>query len=180
MKHLAAGLLAMALAGAALALEPQGAGPGVEAAFTPGDAADRKITDAIGRARQEVRVQAFLFTHRGLASALIRARRRGVDVQVIADAQQAAAVPNSVLPSLAAAGVPVFLDAAHDSAHNKVMVIDAGTSDALVITGSFNFTHSAQTRNAENVLFLRGNRALAQAYRDNWMRHREHATPFAP
>lgn len=175
-------LFALALAGGAPAQEPAPllASGTIQAAFTPGDPADRMIIEAIGRARSEVLVQAYTFTHRRIASALIRARQRGVAVQVIADARQAAELPGSVLPALAAGGVAVFLDAAHEAAHNKVMVLDAQGPDAAVITGSYNFTYSAQSRNAENLLLVRGNAALARAYRDDWLRHREHATPFAP
>jgi phosphatidylserine/phosphatidylglycerophosphate/cardiolipin synthase-like enzyme len=182
MRRIAWGLIAFALAGSAPAQEPAAlpATGTIQAAFTPGDAADRMIIGAIAGARREILVQAFTFTHRRIAAALIRARQRGVEVRVIADAQQAASVPGNALPALAAGGVEVFLDADHESAHNKAMVIDAGAPDAAVITGSFNFTYSAQSRNAENVLLIRGNAALAHAYREDWLRHREHATPFAP
>lgn len=181
LKRVAAALLALGMAGAAPAQEPAAvpATGTLQAAFTPGDPADRMIIEAIGRARREVLVQAYTFTHRKIASALIRAQQRGVTVRVVADAQQAANVPNSILPALTKGGVEVFLDAAHDAAHNKVMVIDAPGPDAAVITGSYNFTYSAQSRNAENLLLIRGNQALARAYREDWLRHREHATPFA-
>jgi phosphatidylserine/phosphatidylglycerophosphate/cardiolipin synthase-like enzyme len=182
MGRLAAALLVLGLAGAAPAQEPAAipATGTLQAAFTPGDPADRMIIEAIGRARREVLVQAYTFTHRRIASALIRARQRGVEVRVVADAQQAANVPNNVLAALAAGGVEVLLDAAHEAAHNKVMVIDGAEPDPTVITGSFNFTYSAQSRNAENLLLIRGNPALARAYREDWLRHREHATPLAP
>lgn len=183
MKRRAWALIACALAGSAAAEEHPAAVPAtgtLQAAFTPGDPADRMIIDAVGRARREVLVQAYTFTHRRIASALIRAKQRGVDVRVVADAQQAANVPNSILPALAKGGVQVFLDAAHEAAHNKVMVIDAADPESAVITGSFNFTYSAQSRNAENLLLIRGNPALAGAYREDWLRHREHAAPFAP
>lgn len=182
MRGIAWALVACVLAGSAAAQEPAAlpAAGTLQAAFTPGDAADRMIIEAIGRARREVLVQAYTFTHRKIASALIRARQRGVEVRVVADAQQAANVPNSILPALAKGGVEVFLDSAHEAAHNKVMVIDAAGPDAAVITGSYNFTYSAQSRNAENLLLIRGNPALAGAYRDDWLRHREHATPLAP
>ena len=49
------------------------------------------------------------------------------------------------------------------------MVID----NQVVVTGSFNFTNSAETRNAENLLILRSPE-LAQAYRDNWVSHWQH------
>jgi phosphatidylserine/phosphatidylglycerophosphate/cardiolipin synthase-like enzyme len=174
-------LLACVVAGGAAAQEPSvvPATGTLQAAFTPGDPADRMIIEAIGNARREVLVQAYTFTQRKIASALIRARQRGVTVRVVADAQQAANVPGSVLSALAKGGVEVFLDAAHEAAHNKVMVIDATGPDAAVITGSYNFTYSAQSRNAENLLLIRGNQALARAYREDWLRHREHATPLA-
>jgi phosphatidylserine/phosphatidylglycerophosphate/cardiolipin synthase-like enzyme len=53
--------------------------------------------------------------------------------------------------------------------HNKVMVIDLNK----VITGSFNFTNSAATRNAENFLMLRS-LDLAQKYRSQWQNHWAH------
>jgi phosphatidylserine/phosphatidylglycerophosphate/cardiolipin synthase-like enzyme len=151
----------------------------IQVAFTPGDDAAGLIIQAIGQARQRIRVQAFSFTHRGIAEALIAARKRGVDVEVIVDPQQAARIPTSVVDTMANAGVPVFYDAEHASAHNKIMVIDADTAP-VVITGSYNFTHAAQYKNAENLLVVRGNPALARAYGNNWQRHRDHSTASPP
>ena len=42
----------------------------------------------------------------------------------------------------------------------KILLIDAEGEAPAVITGSYNFTWSAQARNAENVLILRGNPAV--------------------
>jgi phosphatidylserine/phosphatidylglycerophosphate/cardiolipin synthase-like enzyme len=148
-------------------------------AFTPGDEAARIIIEALRASRQQILVQAFSFTHRDIARALIQARARGVDVQVIADAEQTELMENSAIPELAAAGVPVFLDAEHVASHNKVMVIDEGYSTAAVITGSYNFTFAAQFRNAENLLLLRGGPRIARAYAENWRRHRAHSRPYA-
>ncbi|MSQ65236.1 MAG: hypothetical protein EXR37_02605 [Limnohabitans sp.] len=55
-------------------------------------------------------------------------------------------------------------------AHNKVIVVDG----ELVITGSFNFTNSAQTRNAENLLVLKSS-GLAESYKANWLTHWNHS-----
>lgn len=151
----------------------------LQLAFTPGDDAAALIISAIRGARQQIRVQAFSFTHRAVADALIAAQRRGVAVALIADRKQTERIPTSVVRSIAAAGVPVYLDSKHAGAHDKVMVIDPDTAP-VVITGSYNFTHAAQYRNAENLLILRGNRALTQAYNANWLRHREHAEAFRP
>jgi len=148
----------------------------IEYAFTPGDDAAGLIVRAIDGARSQILVQAFSFTHTGIAGALIRAERRGLDVQVIADPEQIDLIDHNVIPQLAEAGIPVFTDAEHAAAHNKVMVIDAGTNAPALITGSFNFTHAAQFRNAENLLVLRGNHELTRAYLDNWKRHLKHST----
>jgi len=149
----------------------------VQYAFTPDDRADDMIVGAIAGAREQVLVQAFSFTHRRIAEALIRARSRGVDVSVIADYEQTHQIETSVIREIADAGVSVLLDAQH-SAHNKVMVIDAGRADCAVITGSYNFTSAAQFRNAENVVILKGNPPLCVAFRDNWNRHKPHALPY--
>ena len=184
--------LTMLLAAPVPAFQPSGSGSyngtsavlpatgTIEVAFTPGDDAGKLIADAIDGAQREVLVQAFSFTHRKIADALIAARNRGVDVKVIADPDQADRIPTSVIARMAKAKVPVFTDSEHTSAHNKVMIIDAGSSNAILVTGSFNFTHAAQYKNAENVLIFRGNQPLAETYLKNWHRHYKHSRPYRP
>jgi phosphatidylserine/phosphatidylglycerophosphate/cardiolipin synthase-like enzyme len=53
------------------------------------------------------------------------------------------------------------------------MVLD----QAEVITGSFNFTKAAETRNAENLLIVR-DPALAAAYARNFSNHLAHSSPL--
>jgi phosphatidylserine/phosphatidylglycerophosphate/cardiolipin synthase-like enzyme len=120
--------------------------------------------------RATIRVLAYAFTSERIADALIAAHRRGVDVQVIVDKSQRHA-KGSRVHAVTAAGVPIFVDSAHASQHNKVIIIDT----AAIITGSFNFSQSAETRNAENLL-IADDAPLARAYADEWTRHREHAT----
>ncbi len=150
----------------------------VQVAFTPGDPVDDILIGILAQARREVLVQMFSFTHRRIARAMIDAQRRGVRVEVIADDQQDRQQPNSVLAELVRNGVAVYLDPEQSSAHNKVMIVDATSEHAVLVTGSYNFTWSAQRRNAENILVLRGNPALAQAFADNWRRLRVHAVEY--
>lgn len=150
----------------------------IEYAFTPGGDAAGLVISTIKRARDAIYVQAFSFTHKGIAQALVDAAARGVALQVIADQGQIDSGGDKVLPFLAAGNVEVSVDGEHGAAHNKVIIVDPESMQGAVITGSFNFTFAAQYRNAENVLVLRGNRELARAYLDNWRRHRGHATAF--
>jgi phosphatidylserine/phosphatidylglycerophosphate/cardiolipin synthase-like enzyme len=48
--------------------------------------------------------------------------------------------------------------------HSKVIVIDPFSDDCAVITGSHNFSDSASKKNDENLVIVRGNTTLAQAY----------------
>jgi len=151
----------------------------VEALFTPWDDAEGALIRAIDGARRDIHVQAYLFTSRNLARALRAARQRGVAVRLLADREMVVNGGNSRVPELQAAGVDVRLETRYAAAHNKVLLIDAEGNDPVVITGSYNFTFSAQARNAENVLILRGNPALARSYLANWRRHRDEAQPWA-
>jgi phosphatidylserine/phosphatidylglycerophosphate/cardiolipin synthase-like enzyme len=152
-------------------------GDSVQYAFTPGGRVDAMIIAAIAAARRQVLVQAYSFTHRRIAEALISARSRGVDVAVIADREQTRANDPAVIRELTRSGVPVLLDSLHAAAHNKIIVIDAGDQDCAVVTGSYNFTYTAQNRNAENAVILRGDPPLCEAFRNNWQHHKAHSIP---
>ena len=154
---------------------PVAASGSLEVAFTPGQDAAGLIIETIANARHQILVQAFSFTHDGIAQALVAAHHRGVEVKLIADREQTQQMGHGQVPVMAAAGVAVWLDGEHQSAHNKIMVLDGDT----VVTGSYNFTKAAQFKNAENVLVIHGNSALAQQYQANWQRHLQHAQPFA-
>ncbi len=147
----------------------------VEVLFTPWDDAEGAIVRTLGEARQSIHVQAYLLTSRSIAKALHEAQARGVAVEVLADREMVAKGENSLVPKLAAAGIPVWLETRYANAHNKVLLIDAVGEQGTVITGSYNFTWSAQARNAENLLILRGNVPLVRRYLDNWRRHRDEA-----
>jgi len=51
--------------------------------------------------------------------------------------------------------------------HSKVVVIDPLGPEPIVITGSHNFSSSASRKNDENMLIIKGNRKLAEAYAVN-------------
>jgi phosphatidylserine/phosphatidylglycerophosphate/cardiolipin synthase-like enzyme len=147
----------------------------VEALFTPWDDAEGAIVRALGEAKKAIHVQAYLLTSRSIAKALQEAAARGVAIEVLADKEMVSKGDNSLIPKLAAEGIPVWLETRYSAAHNKVILIDAMGTHGVVITGSYNFTWSAQARNAENLLILRDNPTLIRRYLDNWQRHRDEA-----
>ncbi|MFY9328057.1 MAG: phospholipase D family protein [Georgfuchsia sp.] len=174
--------LLLCLACACVQATPLPATGTIEPIFTPGGDAEGAIVRALEKAQHSVCVQAYLLTSRPVAYGLIEAKRRGVNVQVLADHGMVAKGEHSLIPQLVANRIPVWLEVRYAIAHNKIIIIDgeeAGSANAAVITGSFNFTHSAQAHNAENLLILRGNPALVHSYQDNWQRHRAEAVPYA-
>jgi len=147
----------------------------VQAAFAPWDDIEGIIIARLADARQQVLMQAYLLTNRKIVDALVEAHRRGIEVKVLMDQGQLDKNSTERLQQLRAAGIPVWFETLYRSAHNKVIVIDAGQPSGTVITGSFNFTWSAQHRNAENILVLAGDGALVARYAANWQRHCEDA-----
>jgi hypothetical protein len=103
-----------------------------------------------------------------LAEALIAANRRGVKVRVLLDGSQDEQY-HSQGRYLHESGVNVRVDRSHMLSpgdnegimHNKFAVIDSNT----VLTGSYNWTESAEVRNDENLLVITDAPYLAEKYR---------------
>ena len=133
-------------------------------------------TDAIVRelnkAKNTVLIQAYLFSSAPLAKAVLDAHKRGLKVQVILDKSQRGNQYSSA-DFFANSGIPTKIDAVHAINHNKVMIIDGET----VITGSFNFTKSAEENNAENLLMIH-DKKLAERYTENWEEHERHSEVY--
>lgn len=150
----------------------------LQAAFTPEDDVEGLLIRQMEQAHKQILVQAYLFTDHKIAAALVEAHRRGVDVRVLGDAEQESRVEGSLLSLLSAAGIPVWLQTKYQNAHDKIVLIDPELPDGTVITGSFNFTWTAQHRNAENMLAIHGNRCLSSQFLANWQKKRADAVPF--
>ncbi|MDA8170785.1 MAG: phospholipase D family protein [Nitrospiraceae bacterium] len=142
--------------------------------FSPGGGCTDLAVKEIDQARKDVRVMAYSFTSAPLGKALIRARRRGVDVEVIIDRQKATGRYSEVR-FFRNQRIPVYLDSREELMHDKVMVIDS----RIVITGSFNWTRAAEFYNAENLLVI-SSPELAGRYLRNWYLHARHSVLLAP
>jgi len=159
------------------------AGPGRAAAITacfapPAPGACDPTTTLVGAldaARRMIRVQIYTLTARPIVAALIRARKRGVDVRAIVDRSQLREDPHdaAAVARLLAAGIPVRVDTVPGLMHDKIAIVD----DATVLTGSFNYTWSAEHRNAENLLLIH-DPALAALYARNWRVAEARARPL--
>ena len=130
--------------------------------FTPQDPCMDLIVAKILSAKALILVQAYVITSHKIADALIEAHRNRVEVQVLID-KDAQTTKGSKVGWLLQHGIPIIIDKTVGYAHNKIMIID----DAYVITGSFNWTHGAQTRNAENLVVITG-KEINRKFKNNW------------
>lgn len=130
--------------------------------FTPGGDCTQEVVDSINNSVNAIWVQAYTFTSRPIQRALVDAKQRGVNVQVILD-KDALQYNQNLLNYFTQNKIPVWIDYQPSIAHNKVMIID----QTRVITGSFNFTYAAQNKNAENLLII-DDEGLAKKYLQNW------------
>lgn len=152
--------------------------PEIMVMFSPEDNVQAEIVRVLGQATKTIHVQAYLLTNNAFTNALITAHKRGVVVKVLLDEKRTWEASDSDAAALKASGIPVKLETAYDNAHNKVMLIDAGLSRAVLITGSYNFTVSAQRKNAENVLFIRQAPSVVAKYLSQWQEHDKAAKPY--
>lgn len=141
--------------------------------FSPNGGCTDAIVRELNSARSEILVQAYSFTAKTVAKALLNAHKRGVRVEVVLDKSNVEK-KYSAADFTAHADIPTFIDSAETIAHNKIIIIDRNT----LITGSFNFSKAAETSNAENLLVIKGNQPLVNAYIANYLRHRAHSEQY--
>ena len=134
----------------------------IDLCFTPPSGCAAVIVEAISKAKESIYVQAYGITSPPIVEALIGAQNRGIKVRMLLDKSNLKD-KWSKMANLLEANIDVSIDNVSGIAHNKVMVLD----EHIVITGSFNFTRAADSRNAENVIII-DDSVVAKQYLQNW------------
>ena len=117
--------------------------------FSPGPDCRVAIEQAMETALDELLICVFTISDDRLSDAIQRAHRNGLTVRVLSDNEKMDDRGNDI-ERLAASGVNVRIDRSPEHMHHKFMVVDGQT----VLTGSYNWTRSAETRNEENLVVL--------------------------
>jgi phosphatidylserine/phosphatidylglycerophosphate/cardiolipin synthase-like enzyme len=144
--------------------------PSVAVFFSPKGGCTDTVVRELKAARGEVLVQAYSFSSKPIAQALVDAKLRGARVEILLDRSNEQEA-YSDLKFFAEQGLTPLVDAQHAIAHNKVIIVDRTT----VLTGSFNFTHQAEAENAENLVVIKGHAELIRAYAANFEAHKGHS-----
>ena len=133
-------------------------GTAVECYFSPEDDPVDAILLVIEAASERIDFMAFSFTSRPIAEAMGARMKDGVAVRGVFEARNAGST-YSRDDYLRERGAEIHFDENPNTMHHKVIIVDA----AHVITGSYNFSKSAERKNDENVLILHSE-TLAAAY----------------
>ncbi|NIA13287.1 MAG: phospholipase [Nitrospiraceae bacterium] len=131
----------------------------VECYFAPEDNVRSEIIDEIRDANDTIDFMAFAFTSEDIAKAMAARIKDGVRVRGLFEARQAGS-KYSRDDFLAKRGARIQEDHNAYTMHNKVIIVD----DETVITGSYNFSQSAETKNDENVVIIHSP-SIAKRYR---------------
>jgi len=137
----------------------------LQTGFSPGGSAQTLIINFIRSAEGSADVAAYEFTSKPVAEALVQLSHRGVPVRLVAD-EKKSHDRWSLTNDLACSGIQVRTDAQYSIMHNKFIV----TGNNGVQTGSFNYTSSAEKRNAENALVVRDSLPVSKQYQDEFNR----------
>lgn len=148
---------------------------------------DKTITNGvlplIKGAKNYIYIPAFIVIENRIIEELISAKKRGIDVRIIADALNASA-RHSRVKDLRENGVPVKIENYAGKMHSKTMIID----DKYLLLGSMNFSYSGENRNDENFIIL-ANPEAAKFYKsfflylwdkipDKWLKYYPKAESF--
>lgn len=125
--------------------------------FSPSDHTTSKIGATLGRAQHSVANSILTFTRKDLADTLIGRKNAGSKVRVVMDNNTDQGNQYSYLQSN---GIDVHLKGGSGLLHHKYAVVDAdqGAGDQYLITGSHNWSNSAENSNDENTLIIKSGR----------------------
>jgi phosphatidylserine/phosphatidylglycerophosphate/cardiolipin synthase-like enzyme len=136
----------------------------IQVYFSPEDGVAKHVLQHLVAAKKSIHFMTFSYTADAIADTMIAKLKAGLTVRGVFEAQNAGG-SGADFNRLKQGGVDVLEDGNCYILHHKVIVIDERT----VITGSYNFTSSAERDNDENLVIV-DDPALARAYLDEFQR----------
>jgi phosphatidylserine/phosphatidylglycerophosphate/cardiolipin synthase-like enzyme len=141
-------------------------GTPVEVYFSPDDHVAEQILALIQNAQESIYFLAYVFTSNQIGEAIMERAQAGVKVEGVMDGSQITSSQGTEYDPFRQAGLDVRLDGNEIGLmHHKVIIIDK----SIVITGSYNFTASAEANNDENVVII-FNPVIAGKYMEEFQR----------
>ncbi len=134
----------------------------MEVYFSPNGGCQQAIVDEINQARETMDIAMYFLTSREIAQALVKAKERQVRVRLVFDKSQEIQ-DYAKARYLIKRGFAVKYHTGEGLMHNKFAIID----DHILITGSFNWTPTADRKNEENLLIIK-DASIIKKYRERF------------
>ena len=115
--------------------------------FSPGEECLQAIIHHIRAAKEKIRICLFTISDNRITKELISKHKRGVSIKIISDNDKIFD-KGSDIHELAESGIPIRLDVTDNHMHHKFALFDSH----ITLTGSYNWTRSAERYNHENIL----------------------------
>jgi len=138
----------------------------IQAYFSPKGQCEQTLITAIDEAQKTIHIYIFSFTLESVTKALRRAKDRGVTIHIITD-NMLVNGKSSQIPKIHTWVDELYIDNRAGVGHHKFIVIDC----EIVITGSFNYSTSAQKTNRESIVRIH-NKEVANHYYQEWERQK--------
>ncbi|MEO6132720.1 MAG: phospholipase D-like domain-containing protein [Saprospiraceae bacterium] len=141
-------------------------GAHIESYFSPSDETNCHILDALKSADHQVLIGLLLLTKDDLVDEIIALHQQDIDLRVIIED---AGTSSLAISRLTQAGVSLAIHDLSGLFHHKYAIIDEGyaDSDPTVISGSHNWTQSADNINDENTLIFH-DQSIANIFRQEY------------
>ncbi len=120
-----------------------------EVYFSLSDNPQKEIILNINQAEAFINIAMYIFTDKEIALPLVKAQERGVKVRLYLDKEQVD-YKYSQSRFLVQKGIKIRVSTNNYIMHNKFAIID----NRLLLTGSYNWTFSANNRNDENLMVI--------------------------
>ncbi|PIE85909.1 MAG: nuclease [Bacteroidia bacterium] len=130
--------------------------------FSPGTECRNAIIDALESAKQSIYICVFTISDNQISEKIAACHERKINIKLLTDDDKTFD-RGSDIAKLANKGINVKVDRTNKHMHHKFAIID----DALLLTGSYNWTRSAAEYNEENIL-TSTNKQLINAYRQEF------------
>ncbi|MDG1916081.1 MAG: phospholipase D-like domain-containing protein [Crocinitomix sp.] len=125
--------------------------------FSPSEECLQAIIHNIRHANNKIRICLFTISDDRISEELISKSKQGVSVRIITDNDKMFD-KGSDIEQLLRAGVPIRVDMTRNHMHHKFALFDSD----ITLTGSYNWTRSAERYNHENILITDSSKVLRE------------------
>ncbi|KAK5815890.1 hypothetical protein F5H01DRAFT_413354 [Linnemannia elongata] len=131
--------------------------------FFPSEDSFGNFIKTLSNAKKSLDICVFTITDNETADAVIQAHERGVRVRIISDDDKSEDLGADVKRFARDHDIPTRVDGSPSHMHHKFAIID----DALVMTGSYNWTKGARYQNREDLCLTNSAKAV-RAFKDEF------------